>query len=358
MTEFTVECVRIGSVKKHQNADSLSITNIHGGYPVIFRTGDFRPGDLACYIPVDALVPVSRPEFAFLDSGKGRAMERIKAKRLRGVFSMGLLVRAPDGAKEGDDLQAHFGIEKWLPESEREPAPDNRKARRAWHRTWFGAVLYRLRQLVGLAPPKPPSVPVYDIEGWRKHKNILVDGEDVVIREKLHGCCSRYVHTGKRFFIGSRTVMTRTGPSVWKTVADRYQLEQKLKQHPGVVLFGEVYGSVQDLRYGVPANEEVRFVAFDALWPNKDGTRRYLNNDDLERFCASLSIQMAPVLYRGPWHDGLASLAEGKSTMPGADHVREGFVVRPVVERHDPRFGRVQLKLAGEGYLLRKGNHR
>lgn len=354
MTEFKIEAVKIGKVTQLPNSDSLSITNIHNGYPVIFRTGDFREGDVACYVPVDALVPVDRPEFSFLDSGKGRKFERIKARRLRGTFSMGLLVRAPVSARPGDDLQAWFGIDKWLPESEREPAPDNSKARRAWHRTWVGALWYRIRQLVGLAPPKPPSVPVYDIEGLRKNAGLFKDGEEVIIREKIHGCCSRYVHTGKHFFIGSRTVMSRVGPNVWKTVAERYKLAEKLKQHPGVVLFGEVYGSVQDLKYGVPADEEVRFVAFDALWPNKDGTRRWLDNDHLERFCASLSIPMAPILYRGPWSSDLARLAEGKSTMPGANHVREGFVVRPVVERHDPRFGRVQLKLAGQDYLLRK----
>jgi hypothetical protein len=354
MSEFHVVCVRIGSIEKHPNADSLSITNIHGGYPVIFRTGDFTEGQLACYIPVDAEVPLCNPEFRFLDAGKGRDKERVRAKRLRGVFSMGLLVPAPSFATEGDDLQEWFGVTKWEPESEREPAPDNRKARRSWHRTWFGSVVYKIRQLLGLAPPTPPKVPVYDIEGLRKYKDLLQEGEEVVIREKVHGCSSRYIHTGKHFFIGSRTVMTRNGPNVWKTVADRYHLEAKLKQHPGVVLFGEVYGSVQDLKYGVPADEEVRFIAFDALWPNNDGTRRWLSNDDLERFCASLSIPMAPVLYRGPWSKDLVKLSEGKTTMPGADHVREGFVVRPAIERHDPRFGRVQLKLAGESYLTRK----
>lgn len=34
MTEFHVEVVRIGSIEKHPGADTLSVTNIHGGYPV------------------------------------------------------------------------------------------------------------------------------------------------------------------------------------------------------------------------------------------------------------------------------------------------------------------------------------
>jgi hypothetical protein len=36
------------------------------------------------------------------------------------------------------------------------------------------------------------------------------------------------------------------------------------------------------------------------------------------------------------------------------DHVREGIVVKPVRERQSRSIGRVFLKLAGQGYLLRK----
>ena len=46
---------------------------------------------------------------------------------------------------------------------------------------------------------------------------------------------------------------------------------------------------------------------------------------------------------------------EGMSVMPKAKHVREGIVIKPTVERYDNHFGRVILKLPGEGYLTRKG---
>ena len=60
-----------------------------------------------------------------------------------------------------------------------------------------------------------------------------------------------------------------------------------------------------------------------------------------------------PTLYVGPWlgFDAHKDLAEGKSTIAG--HVREGFVVKPTKERYADRFGRVILKLVGEGYNLR-----
>jgi hypothetical protein len=62
---------------------------------------------------------------------------------------------------------------------------------------------------------------------------------------------------------------------------------------------------------------------------------------------------MVPLLYRGPWNlDDLLPLANGKSMI--ANNTREGFVVKPVVERYDMHHGRVAFKMVGEDYLLRK----
>lgn len=352
MSEFHIECVKLGPVEKHANADSLAITNVHGGYPCIVKLGDFKEGDLAVYVPVDSLVPVKRSEFAFLDGGKGREFERVKARRLRGVFSMGLLIHAPAGSKPGDDMREFYGIQKWEPEAEREPTQPACKKRK---RSLFARVIHWAKSRLGLLPPEPPKVPVYDIEGIRKHMALLADGEQVVITEKIHGCNSRFVHDGKRLHIGSRTLFRSKGPSVWHTVAERYQLEGILAQYPGAVLFGETYGSVQDLKYGVPVSEGVRFVVFDVLWEDrKNGGRKYFDYDQLVRFCGQHNLPMVPELYRGPWSRDLVKLAEGQSTMPGAKHVREGFVVKPVAERFDHHFGRVIMKLPGEGYLTRK----
>ncbi len=52
--------------------------------------------------------------------------------------------------------------------------------------------------------------------------------------------------------------------------------------------------------------------------------------------------------------DGLLSLAEGPTTIGGAKHVREGWVIKPAVERRDNRIGRVILKMHSEGFLTRK----
>src|SRR5438046_3480508 len=104
-----VEVVRIERIEKHENADTLGIVNVFGGYPCCVRLGDFKEGDLAAYIPPESVCPATEP-FAFLGDHR-----RIKVKRLRGVYSLGLLIHAPAGSKEGDDVAAALGVTHYEP---------------------------------------------------------------------------------------------------------------------------------------------------------------------------------------------------------------------------------------------------
>ncbi len=322
MSEFSVRVVRIGAIEKHPSADSLSITEVDG-CPVLFRTTDFSAGDLAVYVPVDAVVAAGDPRFAFLD-GKNR----VRAKRLRGVFSMGLLVSA-EGLGEGEDVAERWGIKKW-----EEPEESV---------TWSG---------VGLdcRPPPGPPIPVYDVESLRKYGDLLIPGEEVVVTEKVHGCNARfYFHDGE-LYAGSRNRWKKhEGGSVWWKVADEMGLAVALSALPGYVFYGEVYGRVQDLQYGTKPNEH-RLAIFDVYLA---ASGRFLDADNARVACAAVGLPMVKELYRGPYDRALAaSLAEGETTM-GGDHIREGVVVRPVHERVHPRHGRVVLKLVSEAYLTR-----
>jgi hypothetical protein len=355
MSEFHVVCVRIGPIEKHPNADSLSITNIHNGYPVIFRTGDYHEGDLACYIPVDAEVPLCNPEFKFLDAGKGRDKERIRAKRLRGVFSMGLLVPAPSFAKEGDDLQEWFGITKYETESEQLDAivRDNVKRRGLYGNVqWYiSRAINALLVWFGLRKPPGPKLSYFDIDGIRKRSNDFIVGEDVILTEKLDGSLGKFIHTGKHFYIGSRNKWRND--SYWAECALKYDLEFKLKQFPGHVLYGEIIGPTQKrMPYRDGALE---FYAFDCYILHE---KRWMDYDELCAFCElDLNMQTVPILWRGPWPEDwkseLAPLAEGKSRILGTKHILEGWVAKTTLER-DSNHGRVILKLHGENFLLLK----
>lgn len=346
MSTFVVPVVKIERIEKHPNADALSITECEG-CPVILKTTDFQVGDLAVYVPVEAVVPLSNPAFAFLGTKEGQEAARIKAKKLRGIFSMGLLVPLAvlkDHHKfsemvEGVDVSDLLGIVKYV-EPERH-APN--------------------MKLGGTQREKDSSTaPIYDIENYRKYKKGFVEGEEVVVTEKIHGCNGRFVFrtgTGEetpRLFVGSRNFFNKETPdNVWWKVARKHGLEEKLA-HPameGKVLYGEVYGQVQDLKYGTTQEDPLRFAAFDIFDPK---TGRYLDYCQFEGICTFLDIPMVPILFWGPYKpEVIEPLALGNSSI--ADQIKEGFVIKPTTERWDPRVGRFILKLVGEQYLLRKG---
>jgi hypothetical protein len=67
-----------------------------------------------------------------------------------------------------------------------------------------------------------------------------------------------------------------------------------------------------------------------------------------------MDLPWVPAVYVGAYDEALVEMAsDGASLMPGADHLREGIVVRPLIERTDPEIGRVQLKIVSNAYLER-----
>lgn len=327
MSEFRVEVVQLGKIGKHPNADTLSITQVCGKYPVILRTGQFQSGDKAVYVSVDALVPVNDPRFAFMQdqASSNTGYAKIRAKKIRGIFSMGLLVEADPSWDIGQDVRDILGIKKY--ENPLETRFNSGKS-------CFG--------------PSTDVVPVYDLEGYRKYSHVLDDIGEVVLTEKIHGMNGRWVFAGDDFFAGSRQQWKYDGDNPWWYLARKHSLPEKLKLLPNLVVFGEVYGPCQDLKYGSPS--EFKLAVFDILDLNE---RRYLNYDLCVEMAMQMDLPMVPQLYRGNWSSDLLLLANGKSTLD-ANTIREGFVVKPTTEQLHDKLGRVILKMVGEDYLLRK----
>lgn len=323
MSEFKVEVVKVGPLEKHPNADTLSITKVFD-YPVIVKTGDIQEGDLAFYIPVDAVVPTDRPDFAFLAGDNEKKTVRIKAKKLRGVFSMGLLIKANADAAYGGDWAPVLGITKY-----EEPE----------------------KFVHGEAEKDPGIMPKYtDIENYRKYGRLLEPGEDVIITEKIHGANGRWLWDGERHWAGSHHMIKKQGQGMWWDVAAPFL--EKLKGAPGVVFYGEVYGQVQDLRYGIDKKENNTVRFFDAF---DIGLGRYMDWPDFIDLCLKLDLPVVPTVYWGSFDPEIVPKAAEADSMLCPGQLREGVVIRPTKERWDHRVGRVILKYHSERYLTRKG---
>lgn len=323
MSTHRVEVVRLGSIEKHPNADTLGLVAIWG-YTAMVRLGDFKEGDLAAYIEPDYVVP-DTPQFAFLAGHL-----RIKAKRLRGIYSQGLLVKAPDGAEEGDDVMECMGIVRYEPNVKASLGGDNER------------------------PPEALAwIPKYDLENWRRHNHLIVSGEPVSISEKLHGCCGTYSWREGRMWCKSRTGWKKQDATNlwWKALAQNTWIEDWCKARENMILFGEVFGQVQTLKYGAKPGQ-IMFRAFDVLIdePGLEGRRgRWANAKEFHDMV--LEQDRVPVLYEGPFDvERAAALSLGDSVL--ASHMAEGVVIRPMVERV-AHVGRVVLKLVSDRYLVK-----
>lgn len=329
MSTHAVRVILITEVRPHTNADALEIIPING-WQVVARKGSFNVGDLAVYIEPDYVVPTDRAEFAFLAKA-GKSTHRLRALRLRGELSFGLLlpitdVTALDGAIEpGDDVMELLGITRYVP-----PQKYTRGG---------GDELALEEGPKGLCPK-------FDIESLANYPTVLSVNETVLVTEKVHGANARYVVEDGTFYMGSRNRWLKSNCAhAWKSAADADpRIEAWCRAHPGVFLFGEVYGAVQSLKYGTK-NGEIKFVAFAALDHDTWLDTAKLHND--------ATLPTTPLLYHGTWAEcPYKELAEEDSTILGAPkgHMREGVVIVPVNERRDPSIGRVILKYISARY--------
>lgn len=375
MTDWTVHLIQIGKFGNHPNADSLDITQIYG-QNVIFKRGTYKEGDLAVFLPPDTCMPMN-PEHPLLkDNPHLKPGHRVDAVRLRGIFSNGFTVPArvlftEDELKDiplGTHVAERIGVAKYEDQGDKlSTSGDNEK--------------------------DPGYMPTYtDIDGWAKYrdKGLIKEGDEVVLTEKIHGANARFCYRDGRLWVGSRTGVKAqyvrpdgTEGNLWWKVAKDMSLEGRFKwlngisdpsvawtktfsteEFPtlqgvdlsGTVLFGEVYGQVQDLKYGV--NSGCSFRVFDTFNP----TLGHYNDWNVTvAIVAAMGLDLVPVLYEGPWKPELEELRNGPSVLyPG--HTREGFVIKPVKEEYvqfvpgtrHAFTGRVIFKYVGEDYKTRK----
>jgi RNA ligase (TIGR02306 family) len=368
MSDWNPQIVKIEKLIAHPNADTLDVATVLGDYPVIVKRDEYKVGDIAGYLPLDTIVPDTE-QFYFLcpksyeqyeENGEvksrqigtkyslGSVPEKyriIKAKRIRGIFSMGMLVLVPQEtclgtSNVGMSIIDYLDLKKYEePEEE-----DN-------------IVPIKMRGANAESPPKGWVIPHYDIDGLRKYLSCLQDGEEIVLTEKLNGSNAAFCHDGERLWCKSRNWFKKfdeTDP--WWDIAIRYKLEEKLAKYPNIVLFGELVGNVKGFRYTaeiIGGKLHTKIYFFDAL---DTKNKKYLDYDDLLSITKDLELETTPELYRGVWK-GKAEMypyAEGMSAL-NPKHIREGFVVKTAKERYEPRLdNRLILKLIGEGYNLQK----
>lgn len=347
MSEFRVEVKRV-IIESHPNADKIELAKIDG-YISIVSKGLFKTGELAVYIPEQAIVPEKILEDIGLKGLlDGSLKNRVKAKRLRGIFSQGLLYPVRKGWVEGQDVAEELGIIKYEP-----------------------VIPVQMRgRAVGAALEITVN---YDIENIKKDPNAF-DGDMVVMTEKIHGTfvqigymperlhkdfldCGRFMISSKG--LGARGICldihdatsihakTMKQLNLYpKLVCIKAEYQELIGDEP-IFMLGEVFGpGVQDLTY----TDKISFRLFDICYGER-GNQKYIDPVLVEQIANDYEIEVCPEIYFG-WYseEELIKATTGKETISGiSKHMREGVVIKNI---SGPR---KIFKSVSEDYLLRKG---
>jgi len=332
MSTHDIDIIEIGEIFPHPDPEvtKMELTHI-GGWQCCVGKGDFKKGDKAVYIPPDFLVQTDHPSFTFLKR-EGKSQERIRVKRLRGAISQGLIIPVPNELAHfpvGTNVIEQLGIERYEP-----PLPKSTSG------DFIGA-------------PSGLYCPKFDVENWQRYNTIFAINELVHVTEKLHGASSRYTFAknadGEEFqFCGTRiNWMKEDDTNIWWMAFNQCPaIGEWCRAHPEQIIYGEIFGQVQGLKYGAKKND-IFFAAFGIL--NKT---TWLDFDDARNSAGGYTVPCVPLLYSGPFDiEKIKELAEGDSSWPRANHMREGVVILPDKERTNPEIGRVQLKIVSNRYL-------
>ena len=328
MSQHIAEVVPV-ELTPHPDADTLSIVYI-GGFSVCVRTADWVGKTKGIFVLPDSLCDVTRPEFTFLD--RGRPLERVKARKLRGVWSVGLLIPCDESEELGSDHFERLSLSWYDPEVE-----DSGIKLKVGH--------------TDKVPVGYEYLSKYDLENGRstKYKNLFIEGETVYVTQKLEGANSSVFFDGERFHVKSRNFWKKEeeGCSFWQALYNAPEVMEWCKKNPKHIVVGEAVGAVKSFRYDT--NGKMSFRPFDIMTPDF----KFISAKDFHSTCQSNGIISAPVVGFLPFcYEELLTIAENSCMITGG--VSEGIVVRPEFERLDARLGRTIVKIKSNKYLEMK----
>lgn len=330
MSSLIVPVTTIEKLSPHSNADALELAQVLG-WQLVVKKGEYHVGDTIVYFPIDTVLPLEVSERFGVT--RYLSKQRIRCARLRGEPSFGLAIK-PDNPDWplGENVADYYGATKYEPP---------------------------IRPGQGDAEVNHPLFEGYtDIENMRNFPDILVDGEMVVLTEKIHGTNSRVGIIDGEYMGGSKAVRRKRPEDdrfernvYWFPLSlepVRNLLDSLKSKYRQIIIFGEVYGSkIQSFHYGYKGI--LGYRAFDLLM---DG--RYLDWNDFIAICTQYGVETVPVIATLPYNlDDIRRYSEGKTLlMEQGAHIREGLVVRPLQERKHPKIGRVILKYVSDAYLF------
>jgi RNA ligase (TIGR02306 family) len=354
MSNFKVSKQKI-SLFTHPNADSLSLGKV-GSYQVVVQKGLYNDGDEVVFAPEKSVL-TGQIKTEFEKYLVGPNQDRVKSVRLRGEISSGIIIPRHlvpdfDNVPIDEDISELVGITKYEP-----PIP---------------------AQLAGKVKSfDMPFIGHHDCEHAGVYVNELVDGERVVISEKVHGSQFILAHnvTDGSTIISSKGLLKKgltldeEDTNFYWRAAKNDGIVDKIRSNwtEGIVqVFGEgipiqsgyTYGQTDptvrifDVRVnGVSIPYDQVPEDFRNLWVPVifDGTLNLEKKEVVIYSDPEKGIHKTKTDYLLPKE--IVDMCKGNETVSGKSlHIREGVVLRPYVDRLANDGTQIRLKIINPAY--------
>lgn len=109
----------IDAIEPIPDADAIEVA-VLGGWRVVIKKGEFKPGDLCVYFEIDSFLPTGEPAWQFLVDKSSRTFEgvvghRLRTIKLRGQVSQGLVlpITGLNRTITLDEHEYEFGDVEW-----------------------------------------------------------------------------------------------------------------------------------------------------------------------------------------------------------------------------------------------------
>lgn len=368
---YKVPYTNIVQIETHPNAHSLDIAKVYD-WSIVVQKNKYKVGDKVIFIPSDSILPNWIEEKLFPSGSKITLQKsRIRQIRIRGVASQGMLIDPKDILDKGflgaslrlsdltleDDLSETLGIKKYEPPVRTSTPSSPIKRNKPKENKYFHKY------------SKPANLKWYP--------ELFKEDEMISVTEKGHGTNARFgwvpnypknilQHILKffkllpsyEFVFGSHNVQLQEKPghktfyeeNVYERIANEYDMKTRLL--PGEVVYGEIVGPGIQQNYHYDVSEgDLKLVLFD-LKIQTENSSHYVDVDHFQQWCKDRHFEYWPELYRGVYNkDVVYSLTKGDSVYAPGQKVREGCVVKPLIEEPNSIVGRKLLKVISEDYL-------
>lgn len=336
--------VAIDEIRPIEGYDRVEYARV-GGWWIIVRKDQFKVGDLAIYIEVDAKVPEKEP-FMFLE----KRHFKVKTLKMCKVISQGLLMSPEDfgweakngiihvkegsgyaGLEVGSFLTKELGITYADAEDNKRKAPSVDKYKKMaqrngklfakqpfrWlmKRDWGKKLLFIF---FGKKKDKKGGWPAWvvktDEERIQNMPWMFPGGDEEWIEtEKIDGTSTTFTMKGfgrkREYYVCSRNVVFDKPDkgcyyetNVYTEMAEKYKAEEVLDAILGlykgelefVTIQGETYGEgIQKRDYGLKGHD---FMAFNLIFGYKNGERKRFNPIEMTEFLVQYKIPCVPIL--------------------------------------------------------------